>query len=363
MMRAAVLTGVGGREMLEVRADVPVPEPADGEVLIAVSACGINNTDINTRTGWYSRSVTEGTTAEGSASGFVAADSDDSTWGGSSLELPRIQGADPCGRVVAVAAGADLSLVGERVLVDPWLRHPDDPGDRERARYLGSECDGGFAEYLVAPALNVHVVRSPLSDAELATFPCSWSTAEHMVRRARLHAGQTVVITGASGGVGSAAVQLAKRRRAFVVAVAGAAKLSALSELGADATVSRSDDRRVPAAAADAASGPVDAVLDVVGGPDFSGWLDVLRRGGHYVTCGAIAGPVVDLDLRKLYLKDLQLCGATVYEPGLFAELVGYIERGEVRPVLAGAFPLEQIAAAQTEFMKKRHIGSYVVTI
>ncbi len=362
-MRAAVLTGLGGPENLQVRHDVPVPTPGAGEVLIAVSACGVNNTDINTRTGWYSRQVTDGTTPEGATGGFADASQDDSTWGGSALSLPRIQGADPCGVVVAAGPGAEPSLIGQRVLVDPWLRDPADPLDRNKVGYFGSECDGGFAEYTVAPATNVHPVRSTLSDTELATFACSWSTAEHMLARAGVRQGHTVVITGASGGVGSAGVQLARRRGARVLAVASASKLPQVQALGAHEVIARGPAGQTVTAAEQAAPDGVDVVFDVVGGDDFAGWVELLRRGGRYVTAGAIAGPIVPLDLRLLYLKDLELIGATVYPPGLFADLVGYIERGEVRPVVAGTFPLEHIAKAQEAFVAKAHIGSFVITL
>ena len=357
-MRAAVLVGTGGPEMLEVRADVAVPAVAGDGVLIEVVACGVNNTDVNTRVGWYSRSVTGATSGEG----FSEARADDATWGRGGLAFPRIQGADVSGRVVAVGAAAADSLLGRRVLVDPWIRDAARPGDRELAGYLGSERDGGFAEYCSVPARNVHPIEVGLSDVELASFACSWSTAEHMLQRVRLGAGQTVAVTGASGGVGSALVQLAKRRGARVVAIAGGSKLVGVAGLGADVVVAREHDD-VPAAAVEANGGPFDVVADVVGGVGFGPWLDALRRGGRYVTAGAIAGPVVELDLRTLYLNDLELYGATVFEPRVFADLVGYIQRGEVRPVVAGTYPLERIHEAQAAFERKDHIGSLVITI
>ena len=357
-MRAALLLGNGGPEMLEVRDDVAVPTVGPADALILVSACGVNNTDINTRVGWYSRSVTASTSGEG----YEAATLDDATWGRGGLVFPRIQGADVCGVVVAVGPDADPSLVSRRVLVDPWIRDPHHPGNRELAGYLGSECDGGFAEYCAVPAVNVHPIESALTDAELATFACSWSTAEHMLQRVRLRAGQWIVVTGASGGVGTALTQLAKRRGATVVAVASADKHVALRQLGADTVVARGDD--AVAAARRAADGrPFDVVADVVGGSDFGGWLDALRRGGRYVTSGAIAGPVVELDLRVLYLNDLELFGATVFGPGVFADLVGHIERGEVRPVLAGTYPLDRIHDAEAAFARKHHVGSFVISL
>ena len=358
-MRAALLVGHGGPEMLQVRDDVPVPVPGPDEVLIAVAACGINNTDINTRVAWYSKSVTAATSGEG----YSDADAADSTWGGRGVEFPRIQGADVVGRVVAAGERADTALVGRRVMVEPWLTDPADPTDRSKARYLGSEVDGGFAEFAAVPALNVYPVESDLTDAELATFACASSTAEHMLQRIGLGAGQSIAVPGASGGVGSALVQLAHRRGARVVAVAGASKVAQVLELGADVVVPRQGPVHDVAAAVEANGGPFDAVADVVGGDAVATWLDALAGRGRYVTSGAIAGPMVELDLRTLYLNDLELYGATIYGPGLFADLVGYIERGEIRPVLGGTYPLEAIREAQEAFVRKEHFGNLVITL
>ena len=357
-MRAALLLGVGGPEMLEVRDDVPVLEVAPGEVLVRVAACGVNNTDINTRVGWYSRSVTTATTG----SAYREAASHDAGWSRGGLTYPRIQGADVVGAVTDVGRGVPDDLIGHRVLVDPWLRAGHHSKDTQAAGYLGSERDGGFAEYCSVPRENVHPVASGLSDVELATFACSWSTAEHMLQRVALRSGETIAVPGASGGVGSALIQLAKLRDARVVAVTSAAKLDDVAALGADRVVTRHGDR-VPQDAMEANGGLFHAVADVVGGPDFGGWLEALRRGGRYVTSGAIAGPMVELDLRTLYLKDLTLHGATVYEPKVFSDLVGHIEGGRVRAVVGGVYRLEDIHSAQEAFLAKRHIGSLVITI
>ncbi|MYB28237.1 MAG: zinc-binding dehydrogenase, partial [Acidimicrobiaceae bacterium] len=332
--------------------------PGPRDVLVRVAACGMNNTDINTRVGWYSRSVTSATSSQG----FAEADPTDSAWGRGGLSFPRIQGADIAGVVVAAGEGADTGLVGRRVLIDPWLRDRDRPADRDLAGYLGSERDGGYAEYCTVPSENVYPVSVGLTDIELASFACSWSTAEHMLQRADLQSGETIAVPGASGGVGSALVQLAKRRGARVVAIAGASKRAAVSDLGADVVLSRGSEG-VPVAAMAANGASFDVVADVVGGDGFPGWLEALCRGGRYVTSGAIAGPIVDLDLRTLYLKDLQLHGATVYAPQVFADLVGYIERGEVRPIVGGTYPLEEIHAAQQAFAAKRHVGSLVIAV
>ncbi|MDE0133176.1 MAG: alcohol dehydrogenase family protein [bacterium] len=357
-MRAALLTGIGGPEMLEVRDDIPVPRAGRGDVVVRVAACGLNNSDINTRVGWYSRSITTAT----KESGYDKADVKDVGWSRRGLSFPRIQGSDVVGRVVEVGEGANPRLMGRRVLVDPCLRDRRRPDDPALAGYLGSELDGGFAEYCAVPGENAYPVSSNLSDVELSAFPCSWSTAEHMLALADLRRGETVAVPGASGGVGSALVQLAKLRGAQVVAIAGVSKLGEVKELGADHVVVRQPGR-VPEAAVDANRGPFHVVADVVGGDDFGGWLEALRHGGRYVTSGAIAGPMVELDLRTLYLKDLSLHGATVYDPQVFGDLVRHIEEGSVRAIVGGSYPLSEIHAAQEAFLTKSHVGKLIITI
>lgn len=343
-MRAVVLNGYGGFEQLQLRDDVIVPQPAPGEVLIAVGAAGVNNTDINTRVGWYSKAV-DGATAEGGALGF--AEAQDDGWSGARFTFPRIQGADAAGRVVAVGAGVPVDRIGERVLVEPVFRDPDGS-----VRYFGSECDGGFAQFAVVPSAHAHVIQSELSDVELASMPCSYSIAENMLGRAKVAAGDRVLVTGASGGVGTASVQLAARRGAIVTALAGTSKQDAVVALGAHAVL----DRHAPLG-----DNVFDVVIDVVGGNDFPSLLRALRPFGRYATAGAIAGPLVELDLRTLYLKDQTLFGCTVLDPEVFSNLVGYVERGEVRPVVCATLPLDQIEAAQQMFLEKRHVGKIVL--
>ncbi|MEM0922609.1 MAG: alcohol dehydrogenase family protein [Pseudomonadota bacterium] len=356
-MKAMVLMGHGGMDQLVWHEDWPKPAPKAGQVLIRVTACGLNNTDVNTRSGWYSKAVTEATT--GGAYESVA--QEDPTWGGSPIGLPRIQGADLCGEVVELGAGADPKLLGKRVIADCWLRDWDDPMNRDKAGYFGSETDGGYAEYAVIDHRNVGVIDSDLTDAELATFSCSYTTAEGMLSRARVEEGQVVLVTGASGGVGSALIQLAKRRGAVVVALASEAKHADLAALGPDALLPRAPEDLPAALKAAIGRDTVDVVADIVGGPAFPGLIDCLTRGGYFTCSGAIAGPIVDLDLRTLYLNDLTFTGSTVVPPHIFNDLVGYIERGEVKPLLAATYPLRDFHAAQTAFIEKRHIGNIVV--
>lgn len=360
IMRGVHLTGNGGLDKLVVKDSIPVPTPKADEVLVKVGACGMNNTDINTRTGWYSKSVTS-ETGQGGSEGFAEAQSDDSTWGGSGLTFPRIQGADVAGHIVAVGKNVDERRMGERVLIDPWIRDPDTPGDRSLAGYFGSERDGGYAEYTTVPDVNAYKVDADLSDTELATFPCSYSTGEHMLTRVRLAADESILITGASGGVGSALVQLAKARGAHVFAIAGKEKLDAVRDVGADMVICREDGDLAQAVRDGIPRGGIDVVADVVGGRDFPMLLDLLANGGRYVTSGAIAGPIVELDLRTLYLKDLELWGATVMPQDIFKRLITLIEGGRLRPLVAKTFRLEEIHAAQAEFLKKKHFGNFVI--
>jgi NADPH:quinone reductase-like Zn-dependent oxidoreductase len=345
-MRGVVLTGFGGFDKLEYRIDLPVPRPGPDEVLIKVGAAGVNNTDINTRIGWYSPAV-EGSTAAGGATGF--AETEGEGWSGAPFTFPRVQGIDAAGRIVAVGEGVSASRIGERVLVEPALRRADGSTD-----FFGSECDGAFADYAIAPAVHAHTIDSALSDTELASFPCAYSTAENLLHRSGVKAGENVLVTGASGGVGSAAVQLAKRRGAHVTALCGMSKQQAVQAIGADTVL----DRHAPLS-----RDAYDAVIDVVGGTGFSGLLDALRPRGRYAASGAIAGPLVDLDLRTLYLKDLTLLGCTALDDGIFADLVGHIARGEVRPLVCATFPLARIEAAQRLFLEKRHVGKIVLTV
>lgn len=351
-MTAVVTTGHGGYDKLEIR-EVPIPVPGPGEVLLRVLAAGVNNTEINTRLGWYSSSVTTDT---GGAAADQQSDAEQKADGGwnAATPFPLIQGTDCCGRVVQARDAAGEALIGRRVLVRACMR----PNGYEVMDniWMASDFDGAFAEYVKVPAAEVFAVNCDWTDAELATIPCAYGTAENMVHRAGISAGDLVLVAGASGGVGSATVQLAKRRGAKVAAITSASKAEVLRDLGADIVVGREGDL-----IAALGESTVDVVVDNVAGPGFSAMLKVLKRGGRYVSSGAIAGPIVALDMRDMYLKDITLIGCTAWDEPVFPNLITYIERGEIRPILARTFPLEQIVAAQQAFMEKTHFGNFVL--
>ncbi len=329
-MKAIVTTGNGGYDKL-VYKDVQKPIVAAGEVLIQVLAAGVNNTEINTRVGWYENG------------GWDIA-----------TPFPFIQGTDCCGKIVEVAEDLQTHLLGKRVLIRPCMR-PDGFGSM-RNIWMGSDFDGAFAQYVKAPASEVFVIESNWSDVELGSIPCSYGSAENMLLRAKVSATDHVLIAGASGGVGSAAVQLAKLRGARVTAIVGADKAKHAIAIGADKIIERGTD-----IAAALGEETIDVVVDNVGGKDFESILKVLRRGGRYVSSGAIGGPVVSLDLRTFYLKDLTLIGCTAWDEPVFGNLVAYIEKNQIEPLVAKTFALRDIAKAQSEFLEKKHFGKFVL--
>jgi NADPH:quinone reductase-like Zn-dependent oxidoreductase len=351
-MKAVVTTGNGGYDKLTYR-DVPVPQIGPGEVLLQVLGAGVNNTEINTRLGWYSPSVTSATGDAAEAQEARVTARVDGGWN-QPTPFPFIQGTDCCGRVVEVAPDANRKLLDRRVLVRACMR-PQGFDSMENA-WMGSDFDGAFAQFVKVPAAEVFPLESDWSDAELATIPCAYATAENMVHRAAVGEFDHVLVAGASGGVGSAVVQLAKRRRARVTAIASRTKIQQVQAIGTDRVIDRDDDL-----VAILGENSVDVVVDNVAGPEFGSMLKVLKRGGRYASSGAIAGPVVMLDMRDFYLKDLTLVGCTAWDKPVFPNLVSYVERDEIRPLLAKVFPLPQIADAQREFLEKRHVGNFVL--
>jgi NADPH:quinone reductase-like Zn-dependent oxidoreductase len=351
-MMAVVTTGNGGYEKLEYRA-VPIPSIGPDEVLLKVLAAGVNNTEINTRLGWYSSKVTQGTDATAGSQTDVAEQKPDGGWN-EATPFPFIQGTDCCGLVVEAGRKAPQSLRGHRVIVRACMR----PNGYDVADniWMASDFDGAFAQYVKVPASEVFIVDCEWSDTELASIPRAYGTAENMVHRANITAKDHVLVTGASGGVGSAAVQLAKRRGATVTAICGSSKRDLMRSIGADQIVDRDGDLT-----RELGEQNMEVAIDNVAGEGFPAILKLLKRGGRYVSSGAIAGPVVSLDMRDMYLKDITLIGCTAWDEPVFPNLVSYIERGEIRPLVAKTFPLEQIARAQEEFMEKKHFGNFIL--
>lgn len=340
-MKAVILKGYGDYEQLEYSTNIQIPEPKENEVLIEVKAAGVNNTDINTRIGWYAK-----------------ADSiDKASWSGDSLQFPRIQGADVCGYIVKVGKNIDSTRIGERVLIEPSLQKLNGK-QLENPWYFGSECDGGFAGYTVVSNEHAFKIESTYTNIELASFPCSYSTAENLLTRANVSQDDIVLVSGASGGVGSAAIQLAKARGATVIAITSPSKFEAIKSLGATQVLSREDDIEEVLG-----KNSVTVVVDLVAGKTWGKFLEVLKPKGRYAVSGAIGGAMVALDIRTLYLKDLSFYGCTVIEQEVFPNLIKRIENKEIKPLVAKTFDLKDIVNAQKEFLTKKHIGKIVLEV
>jgi NADPH:quinone reductase-like Zn-dependent oxidoreductase len=296
-MLAVVTTGIGDYDRL-MFTEVAVPKLTQGEVLLKILAAGVKNTDINTRLGWYSSSVTTGTIE----AAFPAPETEeDGGWNGATL-FPIIQGTDCCGRVVAVADGRNEAMIGPRVLVRACA--PKATAPIKWCRWV---------QILTVPLRNLSKFRQPrfLQSSVSGLIPNLPPSRAPMRRQRTCCTGQVslrarVLITGASGGVRSAAVQLAKRRGALVTGVAVRSKLAAVRSIGADHAIKRDADLVTVLG-----KESINVVVDNVGGSRSRELLNVLKRGSTYVASGAIASPHVDLDLWKLYLKNLSLLGCT----------------------------------------------------
>lgn len=351
-MKAVVTVENGDFDKL-VYKDVPIPTPGKGEVLMKVLSAGVNNTEINTRLGWYSSKVTEGTLNVSGEEKDKAKETKDGGWN-AETPFPFIQGTDCCGTVVAAGEGASKDLLGKRALIRSCIR--TEGWDSLENIWMASDFDGAFAQYVKISASEVFPVDTDWSDAELGTIPCAYGTAENMIHRTNLKKGERILIPGASGGVGSALIQLAKRRGAHVTAIAGKDKMDRVKEIGADVVIPRGEDLLQACG-----EKSTDVVIDNVGGPSFPLLMDILKRGGRYASSGAIAGPIVSLDMRKFYLKDITLIGCTAWDEPVFPNLISYIEKGEIKPLLEKTFPLDQIVDAQKLFLEKKHVGKFVL--
>ena len=330
-MSGVQLVAHGGPEALVWRDDIPVPRPGPGEVLVRVLAAGVNMTDVNTRLGWYGK--------EGRAA-----------WSGE-MAFPRIQGSDLCGRIVALGQGVQGLPMGARVIC-PTNQH--EPTDQNPIAFvsIGSEFDGAFAQYCLVKARHLHdVSASPLSDVEIGAMPCAHGTAHNLLTRARVAVGERVLVTGASGGVGLAAVQLAVLRGALVTGQCSLNKSAVVRAQGADIL-----DRSSPLKPRS-----FDVIIDIVGGDGFEERLTALKPGGRYATSGAVGGPLVKGDLRTIYLNDLTLHGATHQPREVFAGLVTIINTARIRPVVSQTYPMRDIARAQDDLVAGRFPGKLVL--
>ncbi|MBA2176596.1 zinc-binding dehydrogenase [Halobacillus locisalis] len=342
-MKAVQVMGYGDVDQLQL-VEIDKPKPKENEVLIQVKACAINNTEIWMREGAYGTGEQSGWRPEG-------------------VHFPRTPGSDITGDIVEVGSGVDESRVGEAVVLFPFTSSGKEGEEHisEDMSFIGSEYDGGYAEYVVWPAELCEPMALPTYE-ESAVFSVSGLTGWHMVEQLDLKEGQTVMVTGANGGVGSLNVQIAANVfGANVIAIVGDLSMEErMKELGATHVLSyRSDSLEQDIL--DANNGPVDAVLDVVGDALFDTSLNVLKKGGKFCTSGSAGGQITELDFRTMYLKHISLLGSVLGTRQDFTKLMDAVRDHKVKPIIDRTFDLEQAQEAQKYFKESGKLGKIVL--
>jgi NADPH:quinone reductase-like Zn-dependent oxidoreductase len=355
-MQAVRLHGHGGTDQLRLE-DVPPPRIGEQEVLVRVYFCGLNHSDLNLRRGTF-----YGLEA---AAGQVG-------WRQTPLQFPLIPGSDIAG--VVAAAGAEVSdpRVGDPVVLYPYVACGQCPaclrGDDHlcpTVEYLGSERDGGYAEFIAVPAHIAHRIPDGVSFEQAAALPVNFLTAWHMmVTRGRLRPGETAMITGASGGVGSACVQITKLMGARAIAVVGSReKAERALESGAHAAAVIGQDD-LPAAVQRFAGGDgIDMAVEVVGAATWASSLLALRPEGRLVVCGAVSGAIVETDLKLIYLHHLSVIGSTMGSPAEFKHVLGLLAEGAIHPVVDRIYPLAEALEAQRRLETRRQFGKILLQV
>jgi NADPH:quinone reductase-like Zn-dependent oxidoreductase len=359
-MAGVILTGHGGLECLCYRQDLPVPDPQDGEVLVKVSATAKNNTDRKVREGLYPTENNESITS------FQLGRSQ-------TLTFPRIQGADVVGRIVKVGGGVPASRIGERGLLDFNIYSNSRPNINLVPDYFGHGRDGGFAEFVAVPNDQFHVINNPeLSDAETASLGmCSYQTALRMLNAASVGAGENVLVTGASGGVGTALIQLCRLLGSIPHAISSPGKQEKLKELGAESVIERTPGpqlmQRVRNAIGDTI---IDASMDLVGGPFTIPLIDLMTmdmsaRSSYprLSIAGASAGNVTEMLWTKIYLHQVQIFGVSHGTRNEADQIINWIRQGALKPVLYKTFRLSDIHLAEKMFVERgsNFVGKIVI--
>lgn len=359
-MAAMLLTGHGDIDKLVYHQDVPVPKPAKGEVLVQVTATAKNNTDRKAREGLYP------TKDKGDTTSFQIG-------GSPTLTFPRIQGADVAGRVAAVGEGVDSERIGQRGLLDFNIYADSRRDINLTPDYYGHGADGGFAEYIAVPSDQFHSVDNPeLADAELAAMGmCSYQTALHMLNAAGVQAGERVLVTGASGGVGTALIQLCRIMGAIPYALSQPDKAQALLELGAEAVLDRSNMQDFTDQVRELTQDrPIDAVMDLVGGEMTDRFIDTMifdmkRRTTHprLSIAGASGGNLSEIMWTRIYLYQVQIFGVSHGTREEAEQLVAWIRAGQLKPVLHAAFKLSDLHEAERYFVNRgsNYLGKIVI--
>ncbi|MEM8877401.1 MAG: zinc-binding dehydrogenase [Pseudomonadota bacterium] len=334
-MRAAVIRQHGTIDEISVENDWPDPEPGSGQAILKVEACALNYHDLFTLKGMP----------------------------GIRIGFPRIMGIDCAGTIVALGDGVDGWSIGERVVI-----HPIATGNRPGL--IGETHDGGLAEYVLVDAEQLCAMPESVSFAQAAALPCAYGTAYRMmVRRGRIAAGEKVLILGASGGVGTCCVQLAKAAGAEVIATASSdEKLQRLAELGADhlinyaesdffaEVIERFGKPRVMG------GGGVDVVVNFTGGETWVPSLRCLTKNGRLLTCGATAGFDPKTDIRYIWTFEQNIIGSNGWSMEDVQELLAMVERGQLKALVDRTLPLEETQEAFRLLRDREVFGKVIVS-
>ena len=340
MMRAAVFENFGGPEVVEVK-KIPVPKPGPGEVRIKVEAAAMNHLDL-----WVRRGLPIET------------------------PMPHVGGSDMAGVVDAVGPGANDVPIGTRVVVDPslgydWYESQDrgESFDELPFQIIGEHTQGGFAEYAVVPAKNLLEIPDGFPSTEAAAAGLVFVTAwRALMTRGRLGPGDTVLITGASGGVGTAAVQIARRAGAKVFAVTGGVEnVTRTQALGADIVYDRFEVDFSREVWRDTYKRGVDVVFDTVGEEIWSKALRALSRGGRLVTSGATTGSRGVTEIRLVFWKQLETLGSTMGTPTEFRKVMRLVFDGVFDPVVQEVLPLKDARRAHEILEDGKIFGKLVL--
>lgn len=334
-MKAIVLRDPGSADHLRLE-DVSDPSPAAGEVVVRLKAAALNHRDL-----WIWKGAYAG------------------------IKLPAILGSDGAGVVESVGEAVDAAMVGREVVINPSL----DWGSDERCfgdqfRILGMPDAGTYAERVAVPVANIQPKPSGLSFQEAAAVPLAGLTAYRAVfSRAKLQAGETVLIPGVGSGVATFALLFAKKIGARAIVTSGDdAKLQRANELGADAGFNyKTGDWVAGVREATGGEGP-DVVIDSVGGATFAQCIEVIKPGGRLATFGATTGPT-QLEIRRLFWKQLSLLGTTMGSPTEFAAMIALFGEGGLKPVIDRVFPLAEAAAAHRHMDEAGQFGKIVLAI
>ena len=341
-MRAMRLHDNNGGAELRLDNDVPVPSPDEGEVLLAVKACGLNQVDLLTRDGQTPAAI----------------------------PLPHISGTEVSGDVVAVGPGVDKWSAGVRVVVDPILSCGECSFCRKgstnmclRGRVFGVQTDGGYAEYVVAPANQLIALPKGLSYAEAAAAAVTGPTAFHMLRRrANIQLGEDVLIIAAGSGIGVLGMQIAAVAGCRVIATAGSEeKVRQAMEMGADFAVNHRDPDWAEQVRKFTGGRGVDVVFEHVGEATWEGSLRALARGGRLVTCGGHSGFSVNINLWHLFVKEHTIIGSFAGARQDFLDVMRLVEQGRIKPVIQQVFALQDVAKAQALLESRQVFGKLLL--